>query len=213
MQKIKILNRFLENGVVAVLRVKNLNEAVCITEACLNSSLICIELTFTSLNADLIIRELNLKFLDKILLGAGTVLDPISARIAILAGAKYIVSPHFNKEIAKLCNLYAIPYLAGCMTINEMIYASSYGVDIIKLFPGSNFEPSFIKSIKAPLPQVNIMPTGGVNLNNLEEWLKNGAVAVGIGGDLTKDIKNGDYSSVEKKARDYIKKFKECKVI
>ena len=118
------------------------------------------------------------------IIGAGTVLDAATARIAILAGAEFIVSPAFDKETAKLCNLYQIPYMPGCMTITEMTTAMQYGADIIKLFPGSAFGPSFVKAVKAPLPQANIMPTGGVSLDNMEEWFKNGVIAVGAGGKL-----------------------------
>ncbi|MGL6169417.1 MAG: bifunctional 2-keto-4-hydroxyglutarate aldolase/2-keto-3-deoxy-6-phosphogluconate aldolase, partial [Fusobacteriaceae bacterium] len=105
-------------------------------------------------------------------------------RIAILAGAEYIVSPCFDLETAKLCNRYAIPYMPGCMTITEMVTAIEAGADIVKLFPGSAFGPDFIKAVKAPLPQANIMPTGGVSLENVDKWIKNGVIAVGAGGKL-----------------------------
>ena len=131
-------------------------------------------------------------------------MDSETARIAILSGARYIVSPSFDKHTAKICNRYAVPYLAGCYTPTEVVRAMEYGVDIIKLFPGSGRSPSIIKAYKAPLPQANIMPTGGVSLDNAGEWIKAGAVALGIGGDLTAGAKHGDYASITTKAKEYI---------
>ena len=113
----------------------------------------------------------NFKILDAVL-GAGTVLDAETARHAILYGAKFVVSPHFSEEVATVCNRYGIPYLPGCMTIREMVKALESGCDILKLFPANNFDPSFIKSVKGPLPHVQIMPTGGINASNMQEWLR-----------------------------------------
>lgn len=144
---------------------------------------------------------------DKLIVGAGTVLDAATARIAILAGAEYIVSPGFDEETAKLCNLYQIPYMPGCMTITEMMKAMQYGADIVKLFPGSAFGPSFVKAVKAPLPQANIMPTGGVSLDNVEEWFKNGVVAVGAGGKLA----TGSSESITATAKAFVEKIREIR--
>ncbi|OHE45176.1 MAG: bifunctional 2-keto-4-hydroxyglutarate aldolase/2-keto-3-deoxy-6-phosphogluconate aldolase, partial [Tenericutes bacterium GWF2_38_8] len=141
---------------------------------------------------------------DELIVGAGTVLDSETARIAILAGAQYIVSPGFDLETAKLCNRYQIPYMPGCLTITEMIKAMEAGSDIIKLFPGSAFGPSYVKAVKGPLPQANIMPTGGVSLDNVSEWIKNGVVAVGVGGELTSPAKKGDYEGVTELAKAFV---------
>jgi 2-dehydro-3-deoxyphosphogluconate aldolase/(4S)-4-hydroxy-2-oxoglutarate aldolase len=149
-----------------------------------------------------IIKELTKE--EDIVLGAGTVLDSETARIAIMAGAKYIVSPGFDLETAKLCNRYQVAYMPGCMTITEMITAMESGADIIKLFPGSAFGPSFIKGVKAPLPQINIMPTGGVSLDNVDQWIKNGVIAVGVGGQLT----GGTSSEITETAKKFVEKVK-----
>lgn len=141
------------------------------------------------------------------IVGAGTVLDATTARIAILAGAEFIVSPAFDEETAKLCNLYQVPYMPGCMTITEMTKAMEYGSEIIKLFPGSAFGPSFVKAVKAPLPQVNIMPTGGVSLENMEEWFANGVVAVGAGGKLA----SGTDEEIIATAQSFVEKIKEIR--
>jgi 2-dehydro-3-deoxyphosphogluconate aldolase/(4S)-4-hydroxy-2-oxoglutarate aldolase len=146
------------------------------------------------------------------IIGVGTVLDPETARAAILAGAEYVVSPALNPDTIKLCNRYSIPILPGTMTIHEIQTALELGVDIVKLFPGNLYSPSVIPSIKGPLPQANVMPTGGVSLDNLKDWIKAGAVAVGIGSDLTKDaVKTGDFSLIEKKAAAYIAAYREAK--
>ena len=131
-----------------------------------------------------------------VLIGAGTVLDPETARAAILAGAQFVVSPCLNAETVKMCLRYQIACMPGAMTIKETVDCLEAGADIVKLFPGNLAGPKMIKNIKGPLPQVRIMPTGGVNAENAGEWIKAGAVAVGAGGDLTAGAKTGDYLSL-----------------
>ena len=155
-------------------------------------------------NVQEVIQELAAEYQGKeVVIGAGTVLDVVTARLAILAGAEYIVSPSFDQATAELCNLYQIPYLPGCMTITEMQTALKSGVDIVKLFPGSISGPSIVSAIKAPLPQVNIMPTGGVGLDNMSEWFAAGVTAVGVGGNLLAPAAVGDYEQVTAIARQY----------
>lgn len=207
MRKYEVLRGIEEVGIVAVVRAKNGDEAKKIALACMNGGINSIEITFTVPGAQGVIEALEEEFKDKLLVGAGTVLDSETARIAILAGAKYIVSPSFDSEEAKLCNRYQIPYIAGCMTVTEMIRAMEAGTDIIKVFPGSAFGPSFISSIKGPLPQAVLMPTGGVNLNNVGEWIKNGCIAVGVGGNLTK----GTSEEITKKAKEFVEEVKKAR--
>ncbi len=146
------------------------------------------------------------------IIGVGTVLDPETARVAILSGSEFVVGPSFNPDTVTLCNRYRVPVMPGVMTIQEIQQALELGVDVVKLFPGNLYSPGMIKAIKGPLPQANIMPTGGVSLSNLGEWIKAGAVAVGIGSDLTSDaVKAGDYSLVAKKAAQYIDAFRAAK--
>lgn len=213
MKKLNILNRLTESGVVAVIRADSREEAVKISEACVKGGIAGIEITFTIDGAEAVLKELSGYFADdsSAVLGAGTVLDAATARIAILAGAEFIVSPAFDRETAKLCNLYQVPYMPGCMTITEMKTALEYGADIIKLFPGNAFGPDFIKSVKAPLPQANIMPTGGVSLENAGEWIRNGCVAVGVGGNLAAPAKTGNYEKITEMSAEYIKIVKEAR--
>ena len=205
MKKFEILKKIKDVGVVAVVRGENLEEAVNTSKACIEGGIPAVEVTYTVPGATEVIKELKKTIpSEKLLVGAGSVLDPETARIAILAGAEYIVSPGFNEATAKLCNRYQVPYMPGCMTITEIITAMEAGCDIIKMFPGSAFGPSFVKAVKAPLPQVNIMPTGGVSLENVDQWIKNGVIAVGVGGQLT----NGSFQDIVSKSKEFVNKVK-----
>lgn len=213
MKKVHVLTKIADVGIVAVVRAESQESALLISEACIRGGIMGIEVTFTIDGAEEVIHKLATIYRKQsdVVIGAGTVLDAITARIAILAGAEFIVSPSFDKETAKLCNLYQVPYMPGCMTITEMKEALETGVDIIKLFPGNAFGPDFVKAVKAPLPQVNLMPTGGVSLENVEQWIQNGCVAVGVGGNLLAPAQTGDYEKIKVLANQYVKKIQESR--
>ncbi len=188
--KEQVLLDIKQSGMVAVVRGETSEKAMEIVERCIEGGIKAIELTFTVPYAHRVIEDISRKYGDDIILGAGTVLDSETARIAILSGAEFIVSPHFNPEVTKLCNRYRKPSMAGILTITEAVEAMEAGVDVLKLFPGDLFGPAFIKDIRGPLPYVQIMPTGGVTAENAGEWIKAGAVAVGAGSSLMKgDVK------------------------
>ncbi len=209
MSKIETLKRISDVGVVAVVRAENEQDAIKISEACIKGGIPAIEVTFTVPGAEHVIKTLDSQFSnDELIVGAGTVLDSETARVAILNGAKYIVSPGFDLETAKLCNRYQIPYMPGCMTITEVIRAMEAGADVCKIFPGSAYGPSFIKAVKGPLPQAPLMPTGGVDLGNVGEWINNGCVAVGVGSKLTAPAKTGDYAGVTELAKQFVEAVK-----
>ncbi|MEW9674125.1 bifunctional 2-keto-4-hydroxyglutarate aldolase/2-keto-3-deoxy-6-phosphogluconate aldolase [Ammoniphilus sp. 3BR4] len=208
MKKWDILKKVADIGVVAVVRAESVEQAKEISYACADGGITAIEVTYTVPGATEVIQALKAgRRASQLIVGAGTVLDAETARISILAGADFVVSPGFDLESAKLCHRYQVPYMAGCMTITEMIRALEAGCDIIKLFPGSAFGPSFIKDVKAPLLQVNLMPTGGVSLDNIADWIRNGAVAVGVGGQLTK----GTPEQIRETARKYVEKVNEAR--
>lgn len=212
MDKEKVLAKLTDAGLVAVVRANNAEEAIKISDACLEGGCPSIELTFTVPGAHKVIEELAKRYPGgEMLLGAGTVLDSETARMAILSGANYIVSPGFNLETAKLCNRYRMPYMAGCMTITEVITAMEAGVDIVKIFPADLFGPKIIKDIRGPLPHAKMMPTGGVDVSNVHEWIKAGAVAVGAGSSLTAGAKTGDYAKITATAKEFIAKIKEAR--
>lgn len=212
MEKEQVLSKMTEAGLVAVVRASNAEEAIKISDACLEGGCPSIELTFTVPGAHKVIEALAAKYnKGEMLLGAGTVLDSETARTAILAGANYIVSPGFNLETAKLCNRYRVPYMPGCMTITEVLTAMEAGADIIKIFPADLFGPTIIKDIKGPLPHAKLMPTGGVDVDNVDQWIKAGAVAVGAGSSLTKGAKTGDYAAITETAKQFIAKINEAR--
>ncbi|MBI9015586.1 MAG: bifunctional 2-keto-4-hydroxyglutarate aldolase/2-keto-3-deoxy-6-phosphogluconate aldolase [Clostridiales bacterium] len=207
-KKYEILKRVTDVGIVAVVRADSTEEAIKISKACIEGGIPAIEITFTVPGAHEVIKDLNDAFSEEeLIVGAGTVMDSETARIAILNGAKYIVSPHFDEAIAKCCNRYSVPYMAGCMTIKEIVTAMEAGVDIVKLFPGSAFGPNYIKAVKGPIPNVNIMPTGGVSIDNVDEWFRNGVIAVGAGGALTK----GTPEQITEAAKAFVSKIKEAR--
>lgn len=207
MKKYEVLKRIKNIGIVAVVRAENQEKAKHIAYACMDGGIDTIEIAFTVSGAHKVIDALASEFGDGLLIGAGTVLDSETARTAILAGAQYIVSPSFDLDTAKLCNRYQLPYMPGCMTLTEIVKAMEAGADVIKVFPGSVFGPSFIKAVKGPLPQANLMPTGGVNLDNVDQWIKNGCIAVGVGGGLTK----GSKEEITQTAKQFIAKIKEAR--
>ena len=170
----------------------------------------CID-AFTDVTMGRIVDKCKTTKDGKLVIGAGTVLDAETARAAMLAGAKYIVSPAFNLETAKICNRYKVPYLPGIMTINEIITAHEAGVDFVKLFPGSAFGQGYVKAIKGPLPYANIMVTGGVNIDNIDSWIKAGVDAVGIGGELNKLGEEGKFEEITAVCEQYMAKLNEAR--
>ncbi|HHW48284.1 MAG TPA: bifunctional 2-keto-4-hydroxyglutarate aldolase/2-keto-3-deoxy-6-phosphogluconate aldolase [Clostridiaceae bacterium] len=211
--KEKIVSRIKESGLVAVIRADNSEQAAKITDACIEGGVAAIEITFTVPGAHKVIEDLARKYTSgEIIIGAGTVLDPETARIAILSGAQYVVSPCLNIDTVKLCNRYQVACMPGAMTIKEVVECMEAGADIVKIFPGELFGPKIIKSIKGPIPQAQLMPTGGVNVDNVAEWIKAGAVAVGAGSSLTAGAKKGDYASITTLAKQFIEKIKEARM-
>ena len=207
MKKYDVYNKIKSEGVVVVIRGNDIQEALSTVEACYRGGIKVIEVTFTLPRADALIKILSEKYANSdMLIGAGTVLDSETARIAMLAGAQFIVSPSLNIDTIKTCNRYGVPIMSGVMTPTEAQTAMEYGVDVLKLFPGDIAKPAGLKALKGPFPHANIMPTGGVSLDHVEEWFKAGAYAVGAGSFLTKDAKSGDFDKVEKTCRAFVDK-------
>ncbi|MCY9666295.1 bifunctional 2-keto-4-hydroxyglutarate aldolase/2-keto-3-deoxy-6-phosphogluconate aldolase [Paenibacillus alginolyticus] len=219
MKKIKLIQQISSEGVVAVLRGDTPEEVVAMADQAIAGGIKVIEVTMTVPFALRAIEELAKRYSSTAqdaakyaIIGVGTALDPETARAAILSGAEFVVGPSLNPKTVELCNRYRVPVMPGCMTIQEIQTALELGVDIVKLFPGNLYSPAMIKAIKGPLPQANIMPTGGVSLSNLGEWIQAGAVAVGIGSDLTSEaVKTGNFSLIAKKAAQYIEAYQAAK--
>lgn len=209
--KIEVWKQITTSGLVAVIRAENPDQAASIAEACALGGVAALEITFTVPGASGVIEHLAKKCSGRILPGAGTVLDPETARIAILSGAQFVVSPSLNRETASLCNRYQIPYMPGAATVREVIEAMECGADIVKVFPGEILGPAFVKAVKGPLPQAQLMPTGGVSLENISDWIKAGSVAVGVGGNLTAGAKSGDFASITRLAQQFVEKIKRAR--
>ena len=212
MSKVEDLKRIEETGIVAVVRAENAEKALKITEAVKAGGIDAIEITMTVPGAVDVIKQLTDEYSrDEILIGAGSVLDAETARACILAGAEYIVSPSLDEETIAMCNRYQKAVMPGAMSVTEVVKAMKFGADIVKIFPATLFGPKIIKAIKAPLPQAPLMPTGGVSLDNVKDWIKAGSLAVGVGSSLSKGAKTGDYEQVTETAKEFIRLIKEAR--
>jgi 2-dehydro-3-deoxyphosphogluconate aldolase / (4S)-4-hydroxy-2-oxoglutarate aldolase len=207
--KLTVLNSIVDSGLVAIVRVDSSEHAIRIAEACAEGGVAALEVTFTVPDAASVIENLMKRYaVDQIAIGAGTVLDPETARVALLAGARFLVSPSLSLETARLANRYQVPYMPGVATAREVVEAMECGCDILKVFPGETLGPTFLRAVKAPLPQAALMPTGGVSIDNVGEWISAGAIAVGVGGNLIAGAKTGDYASITNLAKRFLEAIK-----
>lgn len=206
LQRVKTLQQIQDCGLVPVIRAESADQATRVIDALLAGGVRAVEVTMTVPGALEVIRELAASLPEHVVLGAGTVLDAETARLAILAGARFVVSPALDPEMIRLCHRYQVAAMPGTMTPTEIVRAMEEGADVVKVFPASALGPGFIKAVKAALPQAPLMPTGGVNLENVGEWIKAGCVAVGVGGELTAGARTGDYSRVTATARAFMER-------
>ena len=200
-----ILDELKASGVVAVVRGKSHEEARGYMEACLKGGIKSLELTYTIPNVCELIKEYSSHA--EALIGVGSVLNGKMASDAIEAGAKYVVSPGYSEDVNKVCKEMNVLYLPGCMTVSEIMKAMDAGNKMIKLFPGDVFGAKYVKAIKAPIPNVEIMPTGGVSVDNIEEWFANGVSCVGVGSSLIK----GSLEDIENTAKAFMKKMEKIR--
>ena len=200
------LQRILDCGVVAVIRAPSGEVLADVAEALLAGGVEAIEVTFTVPKAHRVLEQVADRLGDKIVLGAGTVLDPETARTAMLAGARFIVGPAVNLDVIRLCRRYSCPVMPGALTPTEIIAAWEAGADVVKICPSELTGPGYLKAVRAPLPQVRMMPTGGVNLNTAAEFIKAGACALGIGGSLVDPhaVASKDFAKITDLARQYV---------
>lgn len=187
MTKAEIVCRMKETGIMAVVRVETIERGLEIAQGCLDGGVDVLEISYTNTNAGEVIKAIKEKYGDKICVGAGTVLDAVTARLAIMNGAEFFVAPNFDKDVQVMANLYQVPYGPGCSTYTEMLEALKAGASYIKAFPISNYYgPDLAKVFKVPCPQLPILASGGVSADNVGTWIKNGADVLGVGGLLTK---------------------------
>ena len=196
-----------ESGVIAIMRAKSSDQLIQAADAIKAGGVKVIEVTMTTPGALRVIEEATRKYGQDVLFGAGTVLDAETARAAILSGAEYIVAPTLNLEMVALCNRYAVPVVPGCYTPSEMLTAWEAGADLVKLFPASVGGPPLVKAILAPLPQLKIVPVGGVNLDTAADFIQMGAYALGVGSSLInqKLLDAGDLEELQRRAEAFLK--------
>lgn len=212
MERIKTITRLYERGVVAIIRTENEDLALKIIDAVKKGGIDMVEITMTVPGALDIIKNVTKHYTnDEVCIGAGTVLDPETARVCILAGAKYIVSPTLNTDTIKLCNRYRIGVIPGVMTVQNAVEALEAGAEVLKLFPSNALGPKILKQYKAPVPQANYLITAGIELTNIKDWIKAGAFAVSISSILTKYAKEGRYDLVTDICQKYIEEVKKAR--
>ena len=195
-----------ETGIVAIVRGTGIESLLKIAEALSEGGVRVIEVTLNTPGAIEMIAQLEKEFGDEMLIGAGTVLDPETARSVILAGAKFVLGPTLNLDVSKLCKRYNTVYVPGVLTPTEIIKAWEAGAQLVKIFPAGALGSRYIKELRGPLPQVEMMPVGGVTVDNTAEFIKAGATALGIGGELVdrNAVEEGRFELLTEKARRFI---------
>ena len=198
-----ILTRLIEGKVVAVVRLDSGEQLINVAEALKAGGMSIIEFTVSTPGAIDMIKQATARYGNEVLMGAGTVLDPETARAAILAGAEFIVTPALNLATIELCKRYGKPIIPGALTPTEILTAWQAGADMVKVFPADLGGPGYIKAVLAPLPQVRLAPTGGVSAENAAAYLKAGATAVGVGGRLVDKaaVARGDWAAITSEAQ------------
>ena len=207
------LKRILDGGIVAVVRADSGARLAEVVKALAEGGVTAAELTFTVPDAVEVIKQVRREVGDAVVLGAGTVLDPETARAALLAGAEYIVSPTVNVDVIRLCRRYDKVVMPGAFTPTEVVAAWEAGADVVKIFPAEVGGPAYLKALRGPLPQIRMMPTGGVDLNTAEAFLKAGACCLGVGGSLVepKAVASGDFARLRDLAAQFaaiVRKFR-----
>ncbi|MDM5340241.1 bifunctional 4-hydroxy-2-oxoglutarate aldolase/2-dehydro-3-deoxy-phosphogluconate aldolase [Fictibacillus enclensis] len=210
-KKLNNLNKIADTGVLLIVRLDREEEALNVAEAAIEGGIKALEITMSVPNALGVIQKLSQKYKD-VLIGAGTILDSETANNALLAGAELLVSPQLNPEMIKLANRYQAITVSGAYTPSEFVDTLGAGADIIKLFPAEFVGPAYVKTVRAPIPQAAIIPTGGVTPENVGEWLSAGSVALGVGSYITKAARqDGDYSKVTQAAKEFLQVVSEAR--
>jgi len=203
----------LNSGIVAIIRAPDGGLLVDVAEALVAGGVEVLEVTFTVPQAHRVLEQMAAKLGDRVLLGAGTVLDTETARIALLAGAQFIVAPVVNTGVIELCRRYDKLVMPGAFTPTEVLTAWQAGADIVKVFPSDITGPAYLKALHGPLPQIRLMPTGGVNLDTAAAFLKAGACALGLGNSLVEPqaVASGDFERIRSLAAQFVKLVRETR--
>jgi 2-dehydro-3-deoxyphosphogluconate aldolase/(4S)-4-hydroxy-2-oxoglutarate aldolase len=214
MEKRDVFNRMITEGLIPVIRVSSAKEAIDVADAIKEGGVTLIEITMSVQGAIDAIKELTQKYKDEIIMGAGTILDAETGRAALLAGAQFIVSPTLNLDLVQLAHRYSAVVIPGAMTPTEILTAWNAGADMVKVFPAAQLGgPEYLKALRGPLPQILLVPTGGVNLQNAGAFVKAGATALGVGGELVdkKAVKEKKFNIITENTRAFLKAIKEAR--
>jgi 2-dehydro-3-deoxyphosphogluconate aldolase/(4S)-4-hydroxy-2-oxoglutarate aldolase len=215
MEKREVFNRMIAEGLIPVIRVTSAKEAIDVADAIKAGGVSFIEITMSVQGAIDVIKELTQKYKDEIIMGAGTVLDTETGRAALLAGAQFIVSPTLNLDLIQLAHRYSAVVIPGSATPTEILTAWNAGADMVKVFPAAQLGgPEYLKALRGPLPQILLVPTGGVNLQNAGAFIKAGATALGVGGELVdkKAVKEKKFNIITENTRAFLKAIREARV-
>lgn len=206
MTKLEQMQRIETSGIVAIIRANSSNELIKTAEAIKNGGVDVIEITMTTPGALGVITEVSDHLGDEVLIGVGSVLDAETARVAMLAGAEFVVCPVTKNDVIDTCNRYGKVVIPGAFTPTEILYAWESGADYVKVFPSSGVGPSYIKDIKAPLPQIPLIPTGGISIENAADFIKAGSAALGVGSALVSNsiIESGDFKQLTQRAKELV---------
>src|SRR6266540_4013417 len=213
MSKETQLRQVLDSGIVAVVRSPDSQQLVEVARALADGGINVVEITMTVPDALDVVRQVRRALGERLLLGAGTVLDPETARAALLAGAEFLVAPTVTLDVIRLCQRYDRLVMPGAFTPTEILTAWEAGADIVKVFPADVVGPAFFKAIKGPLPQIRVMPTGGVDLTTAAAFLKAGACCLGIGSQLVEPaaVAAGNFTRIRELAQQYVAIVKETR--
>ena len=214
MNKTDVLKQIRDIGIIPVVRATSADEAMRAIDAIREGGVSVLEITMTVPGAVSVIEQLAKNYGNDVLVGAGTVLDPETARACILSGAKFVVSPALNVETIECCRRYGVAVMPGALTPTEVVQAWTAGADFVKVFPaGALGGASYLKALKAPLPQIELVPTGGVSLKTAADFIKAGASALGVGADLVdlKAVRDGQASIITERAKQYVQIVREAR--
>ena len=213
--KAEIISQLLDPGIIAVVRAKTTEQVLPLTEALLAGGVIAVEITMTTPDAIAAIRQASARFGARALIGVGTVLDATTCRAAIEAGAQYVVSPIMRPELAQIARAAERPVMLGAYTPTEAQLAYEAGADFIKIFPADGLGPNYIKALRAPLPHLRIVPTGGVELKNVADFLKAGCAALGVGSSLlsAQILKDNNWPELTRVAAEFVKAAKAARAV
>ena len=212
--KAAVIQTIRDIGIIPVVRAQSADEAMKAIDAIRAGGISILEITMTVPGAVSVIEEVSKRYGNDAVVGAGTVLDGETARACILAGARFVVSPSLNVETIEVCRRYGVAVMPGALTPTEVVQAWSAGADFVKVFPaGAVGGASYIKSLKAPLPQIDLVPTGGVSLKTAADFIKAGASALGVGADLVdlKAIREGQSQVITERAREFVRIVREAR--